>query len=63
MNRRFAETAVGAVVLAIAVWFLAFLGDGVHWSGNQFRVLGNGQMVRRAGGASPPLPTYHPAKR
>jgi len=24
MNRRFAETAVGAVVLAIAVWFLAF---------------------------------------
>ena len=24
MNRRFAETAVGAVVLAIAVWFLVF---------------------------------------
>lgn len=24
MNRRFAETAVGAVVVAIAVWFLAF---------------------------------------
>ena len=24
MNRRFAETAVGAVVIAIAVWFLAF---------------------------------------
>ena len=24
MNRRFAETAVGAVVLVIAVWFLAF---------------------------------------
>jgi ceramide glucosyltransferase len=50
-------------LIGTAVWFLAFLGDGVHWSGNQFRVLGNGQMVRRAGSASPPLPTYHPAKR
>lgn len=32
MNRRFAETAVGAVVIAIAVWFLAFA-----YSSSEFR--------------------------
>lgn len=35
-----------------AVWALCFLGDTVHWSGHEFRVLKDGQMVR----VSPPVP-------
>jgi ceramide glucosyltransferase len=34
------------------VWVLCFLGDTVHWSGHEFRVLKDGQMVR----VSPPVP-------
>ena len=29
-----------------AVWALCFLSDRVHWSGHEFRVLKDGQMVR-----------------
>ena len=35
-----------------AVWVLCFLGDTVHWSGHEFRVLKDGQMVR----VSPTVP-------
>ena len=37
-----------------AVWALGFLGDTVHWSGHEFRVLKGGQMVR----VSPPAPEH-----
>jgi hypothetical protein len=40
-----------------AMWALAFLGDTVHWSGNEFRVLKNGEMELVSSDAAP-APTY-----
>ena len=37
-----------------AVWALCFLGDTVHWSGHEFRVLKGGHMVR----VSPAVPDH-----
>jgi ceramide glucosyltransferase len=47
-----------------AVWLLSFLGDTVRWSGHEFRVLKNGQMVlvTPAASAEPAVVTY-PAGR
>jgi len=40
-----------------AVWAVCFLGDTVRWSGNEFRVLPDGQMIRVSG----PQPFVYPA--
>ncbi len=42
------------------MWGLAFLGDTVRWSGNEFRVLRDGQMVLTTAPAlgEPQLPSY-----
>jgi len=45
--QRFAETLLVPLkdLFVSAVWLLAFLGNTVHWSGHEFRVLKNGEMV------------------
>jgi ceramide glucosyltransferase len=52
-------TPVGAALVPLkdlfisAVWLLSFLGDTVRWSGHEFRVLKDGQMVLVTPAASP----------
>ncbi len=46
-----------------AVWVLCFLGDTVHWSGHEFRVLNDGQMVRVSPSATPTAITAYAASK
>jgi len=43
-----------------AVWVLCFMGNTVHWSGHEFQVLKDGQMVRLSP-STPALPVGEPA--
>jgi len=45
-------------VLGSSVWFLAFLGDAVQWSGHAFRVQSDGSMVRIDSGVAAAQPAY-----
>jgi ceramide glucosyltransferase len=47
-------------LLAAAIWFAAFMGNSVHWSGHDFHILSNGEMVRRERGerVAVALPAY-----
>jgi hypothetical protein len=38
-------------ILVSLMWFLAFAGDTVWWSGRQFRILRNGEMTDLTPGA------------
>lgn len=59
-NRRLGARMTAAEALLVpvkdlfvsAVWALCFLGETVHWSGHEFRVMKDGRMVR----VSPALP-------
>jgi len=46
------------------VWLLSFLADTVRWSGHEFRVLKNGQMVlvTPAASAEPAAVSYPPVR-
>ncbi len=41
-------------LLISTIWFLAFLGDTVWWSGRRFRVLPNGELLDLTPGAATP---------
>ena len=43
-----------------AIWFLAFVGDTVWWSGRHFRVLPNGEMLDLTPGHPTPAPAWQP---
>jgi ceramide glucosyltransferase len=51
-------------LLISAVWLLSFLGDTVRWSGHEFRVLKDGQMVlvTPAASAEPAAVSYPPVR-
>jgi ceramide glucosyltransferase len=63
-------TPAGALLVPLkdlfisAVWLLSFLADTVRWSGHEFRVLKNGQMVlvTPAASAEPAAVSYPPVR-
>jgi ceramide glucosyltransferase len=63
-------TPAGALLVPLkdlfisAVWLLSFLGDTVRWSGHEFQVLKNGQMVlvTPAASAEPAAVAYPPGR-